>query len=146
VRAITPDDLRVIFERAPGLAERVRGSDPDAILTSARGELSRMTDREKVAVLDAHPRIGALAETLSAHSRAEQGRADPDTDRQLARLNDEYERRFGFRFVVFVNGRPKTAIVPLMRERLGRTRDRELETGLAEFLAIAEDRLRKMGR
>jgi 2-oxo-4-hydroxy-4-carboxy--5-ureidoimidazoline (OHCU) decarboxylase len=28
-----------------------------------------------------------------------------------------------------------------MRERLGRTRDEELATGLEEFLAIARDRL-----
>jgi 2-oxo-4-hydroxy-4-carboxy--5-ureidoimidazoline (OHCU) decarboxylase len=147
VTAITKEDLRAVFERAAGLAERIQGDDPDAIVASARVALARMSEREKVAVLDAHPRIGAKGESLSALSRAEQGdAADAATLRELERLNDDYEGRFGFRFVVFVNGRPKAAIIPLLRERLGRPREEELATGLAEFLAIAEDRLKKVGR
>jgi 2-oxo-4-hydroxy-4-carboxy--5-ureidoimidazoline (OHCU) decarboxylase len=145
VTAITRDDLRAVFERAPGLADRVSGDDAASIIASARAELGRMTDREKAAVLDAHPRIGAGEASLSALSRVEQSDpADASTLAELARMNEEYERRHGFRFVVFVNGRPKSAIVPLMRERLRRGRDEELATGLAEYLAIAEDRLRKV--
>jgi 2-oxo-4-hydroxy-4-carboxy--5-ureidoimidazoline (OHCU) decarboxylase len=64
--------------------------------------------------------------------------------RELASLNDEYERKFGFRFVVFLGGRPRTAIVPVLRERLRRTRDDELATGIAEFLAITLDRLTRI--
>jgi 2-oxo-4-hydroxy-4-carboxy-5-ureidoimidazoline decarboxylase len=59
---------------------------------------------------------------------------------ELARLNEEYERRFGFEFVVFVNGRTRAELVPVLRERLGRTRAGELETGLRELCAIARDR------
>ena len=40
---------------------------------------------------------------------------------ELARLNDEYERRFGFEFVVFVNGRTRAELLPVLRERLRRT-------------------------
>ena len=32
-------------------------------------------------------------------------------------LNAEYEERFGFRFVVFVNRRPKSEILDVLRER-----------------------------
>ena len=60
--------------------------------------------------------------------------------RELAELNDAYERRFGFRFVVFVNGRTKADLVPVLRARLGRTRTEELSTGFSEFQAIARDR------
>jgi 2-oxo-4-hydroxy-4-carboxy-5-ureidoimidazoline decarboxylase len=59
---------------------------------------------------------------------------------ELAQLNRAYENRFGFRFVVFVNRRSRAEIVPVLRERLGRTRDQELETGLRELVAIARDR------
>jgi 2-oxo-4-hydroxy-4-carboxy-5-ureidoimidazoline decarboxylase len=59
-------------------------------------------------------------------------------------MNDEYERTFGFRFVIFVAGRSKAEIVPVMRERLRRSRDDELATGIAEFLAITRDRLDRM--
>ena len=59
---------------------------------------------------------------------------------ELARLNDEYERRFGFEFVVFVDGRTRAELLPILRERLTRTRDEELETGLRALCEIARDR------
>ena len=61
---------------------------------------------------------------------------------ELERLNDEYERRFGFRFVVFVNRRPRSAIVEVLRQRLSNSREVELATGLEAIVAIAEDRQR----
>ena len=130
------------FERAPLLAERLgEGGGVDAIIARARAALAAMTEDERIAVLDAHPRIGPTA-GLSARSAAEQGAAtDGATLGKLERLNDEYERRFGFRFVVFVHGRSRAEIVPVLEARLRRSRDEELAAGLDEFLAIARDRL-----
>ena len=142
---IAPEDLAAIFERAPALAERVRGSDPASIVASARSEIARMSETERIGVLNAHPRIGADPASLSTLSRGEQGGgADVATLRELAAMNDEYERTFGFRFVVFVAGRSKSEIVPLMRKRLRRSREDELATGVDEFLAIARDRLERI--
>jgi 2-oxo-4-hydroxy-4-carboxy--5-ureidoimidazoline (OHCU) decarboxylase len=138
------DELATIFERAPALAERVTGSDAASIVASAKFELTRMSEDAQVAVLNAHPRIGADPASLSTLSRREQaGDTDVATLRKLATMNDEYERRFGFRFVVFVAGRSKAEIVPVMRERLRRSREDELATGIEEFLAIARDRLER---
>ncbi len=142
---IAPEELAEIFERAPVLAKRVRGDDPASIVASARSELARMTEDERIAVLNAHPRIGADPASLSALSRREQGGgADVATLRDLAVMNDEYERRFGFRFVVFVDGRSKAEIVAVFRERLRRPRGDELATGIDEFLAITRDRLTRI--
>ncbi len=139
---IARDELAAIFERAPGLAGRVRGNDPASIVASARSEIERMTENERIAVLNAHPRIGADPASLSATSRSEQGgAADVTALRELGRMNDDYERKFGFRFVVFVAGRSKAEIVPILRDRLRRTREAELATGIDEFLAITRDRL-----
>jgi len=142
---VAPEALAAIFERAPALAERVRGNDAASIVASARSEVARMTESERIAVLDAHPRIGADPVSLSALSRSEQGGAtDIATMRELAALNEEYERRFGFRFVVFVAGRSKAQIVPIFRERLRHTREVELATAIDEFLSIARDRLERI--
>jgi len=65
--------------------------------------------------------------------------------RRLAVLNEEYEQKFGFRFVIFVNGRSKEAIVPVLETRLRGTRDEERRTALQEILAIADDRLKREG-
>jgi 2-oxo-4-hydroxy-4-carboxy--5-ureidoimidazoline (OHCU) decarboxylase len=139
--------LAAVFERAPGLAAALRhaGQDtPQAIIAKARGALERMSEPELVAVLNAHPRIGADAASLSLHSRREQGvAADAATLRELQELNDSYEQRFGFRFVVFVAGRSKEEIVPILRARLANTREAELKTALDQFLAISLDRLER---
>jgi 2-oxo-4-hydroxy-4-carboxy-5-ureidoimidazoline decarboxylase len=139
--------LAAVFERAPGLAAALRhaGQDtPRAIIAKARAALEAMTEEQRIAVLDAHPRIGADSASLSLHSRREQGdAADDATLRDLAELNRAYEKKFGFRFVVFVAGRPKQEIVPVLRARLANARDAELKTGLDEFLAISLDRLER---
>ncbi len=67
----------------------------------------------------------------------------PEVFRDLARLNEVYERKFGFRFVVFVNRRSKASLVPVLEERLERSRDEERATALQEILAIAADRLQQ---
>lgn len=130
------DDL---FERSSPLGRRVaeRGGDPVA---AAREVLPALTEEERVATLNAHPRIGETR-NLSARSRREQGtEEEPAVLAELARLNEEYERRFGFRFVVFVNRRPRSAIVEVLRERLRRDRETELQEGLEAIIAIAQDR------
>jgi len=142
---IAPEELAAIFERAPTLAARVRGNDAASIVASARSEIAMMPEAERIGVLNAHPRIGADPALLSALSRSEQGGgADRATLRELAAMNDEYERTFGFRFVIFVAGRSKAEIVPVMRERLRRSREDELSAGIVEFLAITRDRLERI--
>ena len=90
--------------------------------------------------IDAHPAIGRRA-GLSARSAAEQGADDdPAVLAELDRLNRAYEERHGFRFVVFVNRRPKAEILEVLRARLERPTDAELETALGELVAIAVDR------
>ena len=44
---------------------------------------------------------------------------------------------------MFVAGRPKAEILEVLGERLGRTREEELETGLEELVAIARDRYQR---
>lgn len=133
------------FERAPGLVERLGPADgsPAEIVARARSIIATLSDPERVAILNAHPPIGATS-GLSARSATEQRAGEPEDPAvlaDLARLNAAYEEKFGFRFVVFVNGRTRAQIVPVLKARLERTRDEELATGLEEFLAIAQDRL-----
>ena len=62
---------------------------------------------------------------------------------ELARLNAAYEARHGFRFVVFVDRRPKHEILEVLRSRIDNPTEAELETALGELVAIAEDRWRR---
>jgi allantoinase len=131
------------LEGSTPLAEKVRAGGPyhstAEVVARMRAALPTLTEAEKVATLNAHPRIGEDPRHLSRRSLQEQG---ADAVPELDRLNAEYERRFGFRFVVFVNRRPKAQIVEVLQERLHRSREEEMEEGLRAIVAIAEDRLR----
>jgi 2-oxo-4-hydroxy-4-carboxy--5-ureidoimidazoline (OHCU) decarboxylase len=136
-RQLSEEELAELFEGKTALVERLAGRDNP--LDAADDVIAGLTEEEKLEALNAHPAIGA--QKLSARSAAEQGtNDDPATIAELERLNREYEQRFGFRFVVFVNRRPKSEIVPILRERLGRSREQELDTALHELVAIARDR------
>ena len=136
-RQLTADELAELFEGRTRLVERL--AERDDPLGSARGVIRDLSDEEKLEALNAHPAIGAR--NLSARSAAEQGTdADPAVLTELAYQNQIYEEKFGFRFVVFVNRRSKAEILDVLRERLQRTREEELETALEELVAIARDR------
>ena len=136
-RQLTARELARLFEGRTRYVERLAGlANP---LGEARRVARDLSDAEKREVLDAHPAIGAG--NLSARSALEQGGDDdPAVLAELARLNRDYEARFGFRFVVFVDGRSKAEIVPVLRRRLERSREDELETALDELVSIAQDR------
>jgi 2-oxo-4-hydroxy-4-carboxy--5-ureidoimidazoline (OHCU) decarboxylase len=139
-RQLTVQQLAELFEGRTRLVEKL--AERDDPLASAREVIAELSEDDKLEALNAHPAIGA--KNLSTRSAAEQGTDDdPETLAELERLNAEYERRFGFRFVVFVNRRPKSEIVPILRERLERSREQELDTAVQELVAIAEDRWRR---
>jgi 2-oxo-4-hydroxy-4-carboxy--5-ureidoimidazoline (OHCU) decarboxylase len=136
-RQLTVDELAELFEGRTRLVELLaEREDP---LGSADKVLAELTEQEQREALNAHPAIGAR--NLSEHSAAEQsGGGHPAVLTELAYLNQVYEEKFGFRFVVFVAGRPKDEILKVLQERLERSREEELETGLHELVAIARDR------
>jgi 2-oxo-4-hydroxy-4-carboxy-5-ureidoimidazoline decarboxylase len=132
-RQLTVDELAGLFSGRTRLVERLaEREDPLAV---AR-EIAREASEDELAeALAAHPRIGERS--------SEQHGDDPAVLAELAELNRAYEEKFGFRFVVFVNRRSRAEIVPVLRERLERTRAEELETGVDELIAIAQDRWRR---
>ena len=137
-RQLNLEELAELFEGRTRLVELLaQREDP---LEHADEAIAELSEAEKLEALNAHPAIGARA-GLSARSAAEQGAdAEPVILTELAYLNQVYEEKFGFRFVVFVDGRPKAEILEVLRGRLERTREEELETALAELVAIARNR------
>lgn len=139
-RQLTRAEVSDLFESDVVAAGLTQLEDP---LENAREFIATLPEEEQIAALNAHPRIGD-SRGVSARSAREQGsESTPEVLEELARLNGLYEKRFGFRFVVFVDGRSRSEIVPVLRERLQRDRDKELETGIDELIAIAIDRWRR---
>jgi 2-oxo-4-hydroxy-4-carboxy--5-ureidoimidazoline (OHCU) decarboxylase len=138
-RQLTAEQLAELFEGRTRFVELLAPrEDP---LGRARKVASELSASEQKELLDAHPPIGG--QTTSARAAREQGTDDdPAVLAELAELNAAYERRFGFRFVIFVNGRPRREIVPILKERSQRTRAEEMATAVDELVQIAVHRWR----
>ena len=136
-RQLSTDELAELFEGRTRLVELLATREHP--LENAAAAIAELSEEERLEALKAHPPIGAR--DLSSRSAEEQGRdAEPAVLTELAYLNQVYEEKFGFRFVVFVNRRPKAEILEVLRSRLERTREEELETALSELVEIARDR------
>jgi len=107
-----------------------------------------MPEADQLELLNAHPALGGDPAEISRASFEEQGyeSSEGDEERQqvleeLAMLNEVYQGRFGFRYVVFVAGRPLSAVAPLIEAAMRNDRPAELARGLDEVIDIAADRL-----
>ena len=129
-RQLSVDELAELFSGRTRFVERLaREEDP---LTRADALIDELPYADKVEACEAHPRIGERS--------PEQHGDAPEVLAELETLNRDYEQTFGFRFVVFVNRRSRAELVPVMRVRLGHTKEQELDTALHELVAIARDR------
>ena len=129
-RQLSADELAELFSGRTRFVERLAHEENP--LTRADELIETLPYDEKVEACEAHPRIGERS--------AEQHGDDPEVLAELAELNRVYEEKFGFRFIVFVNRRPRADLVPVLRARLEHTKDEELDTALHELVAIARDR------
>jgi 2-oxo-4-hydroxy-4-carboxy--5-ureidoimidazoline (OHCU) decarboxylase len=137
-RQLTVDELAELFEGRTRLVELL--AETEDPLGCADNVVARLDETDKVEALSAHPAIGQHS-GLSERSAVEQGSdRDPAVLSELAYLNQVYEEKFGFRFVVFVAGRLKAEILEVLRARIANTREQELDTGCHELVAIARDR------
>jgi 2-oxo-4-hydroxy-4-carboxy--5-ureidoimidazoline (OHCU) decarboxylase len=129
-RQLSIDELAELFSGRTSFVERLALlEDP---LDHADEVARSLTTEEKLQALETHPRIGERS--------PEQHGDEPEVLAELGELNRVYEEKFGFRFIVFVNRRSRGDLVPVLRERLERTRDEEIDTALGELVAIAKDR------
>ena len=147
--------LEILFEGAPRFLDRVERAGPfpsdEGLFHVARDIAHAMPEDEQIELIDAHPRLGAPPGTVSQMSYREQGYdrgtgTPPDIDvaQELARLNEEYETRHGFRYCVFVAGRPREALLHDMAAAIEADRTSELHRALDAVVDIAIDRHGKL--
>ncbi len=152
-----------LFEGAPRFLGRLAVARPfgtlDALFEHARRIAHAMPAAEQLELIDAHPRLGAPPASVSALSFVEQGYDQESADRaahdaeqerarvaaELDRLNTAYEERFGFRYCVFVAGRPRAELLAGLREALEADRRDEISRAIDAVVDIAADRAAKLG-
>ena len=149
--------LETLFEGAPRYLDRLQAAGPfvsaELLFHVARDIAHAMPEAEQVELINAHPRLGAPPGTVSQMSYVEQGYdrrtgtpggGEIDVAAELERLNDAYEQRHGFRYCVFVAGRPREALLRDMAGAIDADRTSELHRALDAVVDIAIDRHGKL--
>jgi OHCU decarboxylase len=100
-----------------------------------------------------HPKIGQKKAETSASARSQQWsrneqsgmqQAPAETATALALLNEAYETRFGYIFIVCATGKSSEEMLAILRERIENEPDDELKIAAAEQAKITEIRLKKL--
>ena len=145
--------LADIFEHSPWVAERAGASRPfadvDALYAAMCAVMRAATQAEQLALILAHPQLAgkaALRGELTEASTTEQSgagldRCSPEEFARITELNDAYQQRFGFPFILAVRGYDRAGIIANMAQRLSRPPDVEFDEALRQIERIAALRL-----
>ncbi len=138
-----------VYEESPWVAERAWEQKPFAdrtVLANAMEQVVRAAGSDQaLALFRSHPRLGIVA-SMSNFSREEQagaglGAAGDEDRRVLAELNDDYEAKFGFPFIIAVRGHTPASIIKACSNRLSTDRELEIQQSLEQVCKIAGLRL-----
>ena len=100
-----------------------------------------------------HPKIGEkkAAESVSAQSKKWSGQeqagvntASAETTNALTKLNNAYEQKFGFIFIICATGKTPDEMLSALRRRVEHDSAEELPIAAAEQCKITELRLKKL--
>lgn len=145
--------LGAIYEHSPWVADDVWPLRPFAGVDELHAAMSKAVvdagESAQLALLRAHPQLAgkaALRGELTADSTREQQGAgldqcSPEEFAQLHALNTEYERRFGFPFILAVRGHTRASILANMAARIDHVREDEFAEALHQVDRIARFRL-----
>ena len=125
----------------------------EELLTSANEVWWQLAPADWLEAFRSHPKIGekkaeaTTSKQSSEWSKGEQAGvhdASPETTAELAHLNVDYEKKFGYIFIVCATGKSSDEMLAILRERIENEPSAELRTAAAEQAKITELRLRKL--
>src|SRR5450830_1303820 len=149
--------LHGIYEHSPWIPERAAKLGPFANITALKqalqGVVTSAERAEQLGLIRAHPELAgkaAIAGELTAESTGEQAKAglnncSPEEFATLQKLNGDYNKKFGFPFILAVKGADgqgltRQAIIATFTRRLKNQFDDELGEALRQIGRIAEMR------
>jgi OHCU decarboxylase len=144
-----------IFEKTKWIAERLYNQKPFNSfedLCSKILEIFKTTSKEnQLKIIRAHPDLADKTKIslLNIDSRTEQNRAglnqcSEKEFREFKNLNNEYKKKFGFPFILAVEGKNKAEILNKFKKRILNSADDEFKEAISQVCKIANLRLNKI--
>jgi 2-oxo-4-hydroxy-4-carboxy-5-ureidoimidazoline decarboxylase len=145
-----------VFEHSPWIASQAAAGRPHADIASLHAAMCRQIEQSgpevQLALIRAHPELAgkaALRGELTIESTKEQQGAglnlcSAEEFERLHALNDAYNKKFGFPFIVAVRGHTRNSILELMKQRLQNDSTKEMQQALRQIYQIALFRLQEL--
>ena len=139
----------VIFEKTQWIAEKLFELKPfknkDDLINKMIKIYESSSKDEILNILRSHPKL-AVEKKLTEYSNQEQSRANLKNCTQeefdeFTKLNSEYEKKFGFPFIMAVKGKDKIEILNNFRQRINNNIEFEFEESKKQVKKIAQFRL-----
>lgn len=138
-----------IFEETPAIAAQAWFARPFGTIADLHGAMvgvvRSLSIEDQLTLIQAHPDLGSRAQMATASVQEQAGAglnqlSEGDYQRLLL-LNEAYQARFGFPFIIAVRNHTQGTIFAALEERLHHSPERERERALAEIFEIARFRL-----
>ena len=141
--------LGEIWEERPEIAKRAYQSRPfanlNALYESMVAVVQKMSDKEQLDLIKAHPDLGAKTKMAEASVEEQAGvgldRLSKSEYRRFQNLNQAYKNKFGFPFIIAVKYHTKESILEAFESRLENSQEQEKQQALTEISKIARLRL-----
>ena len=142
----------VIFEKTQWIAEKLFDlkpfKDKDDLINKMIQIYENSSNNETLNILNAHPKL-AVEKNLTDHSSKEQSRANLKNCTQeeydeFKILNNNYEKKFGFPFIIAVKGKDKIEILNNFRQRINNSVELEFKESKKQVKRIALFRLEEL--
>ena len=142
----------VIFEKTQWIAEKLFDlkpfKDKDDLINKMIQIYENSSNNETLKILNAHPKL-AVEKNLTDHSSKEQSRANLKNCTQkeydeFKILNNNYEKKFGFPFIIAVKGKDKIEILNNFRQRINNSVELEFKESKKQVKRIALFRLEEL--
>ena len=139
----------VIFEKTQWIAEKLFElkpfKDKDDLINKIIEIYESSSKNENLNILRAHPKL-AVEKNLTEHSNQEQSRANLKSCTQkefdeFTKLNNEYEKKFDFPFIIAVKDKDKIEILNNFRQRINNDIEFEFKESKKQVKKIALFRL-----
>lgn len=128
-------------------------ADESALFAAGEREFDRLNEIDWLEAFSHHPQLGDL-ESLKRKFAATSGWASGEQAGtavaseavlgEMARANLEYERKFGFIFILCATGKSAAEMLTELRIRIGNGREVEIENAAEQQKQITRLRLRKL--
>ena len=142
----------VIFEKTQWIAEKLFDHKPfkdkDDFINKMIQIYETSSNNEILKILNSHPKL-AVEKNLTEHSSKEQSRANLKNCTQeeydeFKILNNNYEKKFGFPFIIAVKGKDKIEILNNFRQRINNSIELEFKESKKQVKKIALFRLEEL--